>query len=260
MVQATPTQTSRNSATTVTVVCLEMMVPVAITTVLFDFYGTLARPAGPSRTLRTILEELGVVITDDVTDRWHVDQLDGIEHIAASVNQDAYEAWEDGRWTRLLADADITDPAEIARVIAGLRASIRDFVVTAFDETHEVLATLRASGLRLGVCSNWHWDLDGYLAGIGVAEFFPVAVSSAHAGARKPHPRIYAHTLERVGASAASTLFVGDSWQPDVIGPIAAGMRSVHIHRSDAPALPLPNGATRGSTLHAVLERINAAS
>ncbi len=228
-----------------------------IDTVLFDFYGTLVRPAGPPRTLRELLAEIGVDLSDEVAADWHIDQLDGTEHIDASASRSAYEAWEDVRWTALLRRAGVDGPPEVERIIGDLRAAIRAFAVEAFTETIPVLTALRQRGLRVGVCSNWHWDLDPYLDAVGVTHLLDVAISSAHAGARKPHPRIYAHTLTAMDADPTRTLFVGDSWEPDVTGPIAAGMRSVHIHRAEASAPTLPDAASRGATLDAVLERID---
>ncbi len=230
-----------------------------IDTVLFDFYGTLVRPAGPPRTLRELLAKIGVDLSDEVAADWHIDQLDGTEHIDASASRSAYEAWEDVRWTALLRRAGVDDPPEVERIIGDLRAAIRMFTVEAFSETVPVLTELRRRGLRVGVCSNWHWDLDPYLDAVGVAHLLDVAVSSAHAGARKPHSRIYEHTLAAIAADPARTLFVGDSWEPDVTGPIAVGMRSVHIHRSTDTAPTLPRGASRGPTLDAVIERIDQA-
>ena len=58
--------------------------------------------------------------------------------------------------------------------------------------------------------------------------------------------------------TAAEAVFVGDSWQPDVLGPIDAGMRSVHVDRTPgamAGSLPaLVAGAIRVSDLRPLLD------
>jgi putative hydrolase of the HAD superfamily len=56
-------------------------------------------------------------------------------------------------------------------------------------------------------------------------------VSSAWAGARKPHPRIFDDTLAKVGVAADAAVFVGDTWGPDVVGPMSMGMRAVYLRR-----------------------------
>jgi HAD superfamily hydrolase (TIGR01509 family) len=95
----------------------------------------------------------------------------------------------------------------------------------------EVLAEARARGLTLAICSNWDWDLEPAITETGLEGWFDTLVSSAWAGARKPHPRIYRNLLERAGLAADDVLFVGDTWGPDVEGPWAAGMRPVYLER-----------------------------
>ncbi|MFM8304566.1 MAG: HAD family hydrolase, partial [Actinomycetota bacterium] len=51
--------------------------------------------------------------------------------------------------------------------------------------------------------------------------------------AGKPHPRIYEHTLARTSADPEQTLFVGDTWGPDVVGPQAFGMTPLYLLRVD---------------------------
>jgi len=60
-----------------------------------------------------------------------------------------------------------------------------------------------------------------------------VAVTSARAGARKPHPVIFHHTVERLGVPFNQVVFVGDSWRPDVEGPRELGMTAVHVWRPE---------------------------
>jgi putative hydrolase of the HAD superfamily len=94
-----------------------------------------------------------------------------------------------------------------------------------------VLRALRARNVRLAVCSNWDWDLAEAVDEAGLADLVDILVSSAWAGARKPHPHIFEHTLDKVGVAAAEALFVGDTWGPDVEGPLAAGMTAVYVSR-----------------------------
>ena len=55
----------------------------------------------------------------------------------------------------------------------------------------------------------------------------------------------------------AEAIFVGDSWEPDVLGPIAAGMRSVHVDRAQGEKAgsppPLVAGAIRIGDLRPLL-------
>ena len=104
-------------------------------------------------------------------------------------------------------------------------------MLEAYDEVPGVLAVLRDHGLRLAICSNWDWDLDQAVDEVGLADAFDVVVSSAWAGARKPHPRIFEHTLAKVGVEPSAVLFVGDTWGPDVVGPLEQHMTPVYLRR-----------------------------
>ena len=56
-----------------------------------------------------------------------------------------------------------------------------------------------APGLAVGVCSNWGWELDGFLDQVGLLHLVDAGVTSARAGSRKPHPGIYARSAESLG-------------------------------------------------------------
>jgi putative hydrolase of the HAD superfamily len=77
------------------------------------------------------------------------------------------------------------------------------------------------------VCSNRGWDLEADIYATGLAGDIDVLVTSAQAGFRKPHQRIYQETLERAGFGAQDAVFVGDSPRTDVLGPQRVGIRSV---------------------------------
>jgi putative hydrolase of the HAD superfamily len=70
---------------------------------------------------------------------------------------------------------------------------------------------------------------------------------------------MYESILTALAVTAPEALFVGDSWRPDVLGPIDAGMRSVHIERREdgngvESLPPLVAGATRVSDLRRLLD------
>ena len=135
-------------------------------------------------------------------------------------------------------------------------------MLEAFAEVPEVLATLRDRGLALAICSNWDWDLLEALEEVDLGHRVDVVVSSAWAGARKPHPRIFEHTLEKMGVGAHEALFVGDTWGPDVVGPRAMGMHALYLRREGrwpddaAPPDPGVEGVPVASNLTAVLSLV----
>jgi putative hydrolase of the HAD superfamily len=100
----------------------------------------------------------------------------------------------------------------------------------------EYMRELRGRGLRMALCTNnireWepHWraklpELD---------EIFEVVVDSAFVGARKPEPRIFELTLERLddGLRFEDCLFV-DDLQVNCDGATALGMKAVLFEETE---------------------------
>lgn len=216
--------------------------------VLFDFYGTLARAVSYGLTYEEVFERWSVPFDSSTWAAWTNRVHDGQEHVEHSASRDAYVAWELERLRSVVANLPVHDGEAM---VADLHAASKDFALAAYDEVADVLAALRARGVTVAVCSNWDWDLDRALERSGLDGAADVVVTSARAGARKPHARIFAVTLERCGVGADEAVFVGDSWGPDVEGPLAMGMAAVHLCRPDrpGPAPPLPAGARRISDL-----------
>ena len=75
----------------------------------------------------------------------------------------------------------------------------------------DYMRELRGRGHKMAICTNnireWeaHWR-----AMFPVDEIFDVVVDSAFVGSRKPEPRIYEITLERLGAAPDEAVFIDD--------------------------------------------------
>jgi putative hydrolase of the HAD superfamily len=214
--------------------------------VLFDFYGTLAcwSDLGHS-SYQGVFEGYGYRIPEDVMAAY-IDRYDGVEHLEHSADAVTYDAWVRFR-LRQLADECGVAPAHVEQVIDDLRAADHGDL-SAYPEAVVTLRSLRERGYAIGVCSNWGWDLQAALDRAGLSDVIDTAVTSAQAGARKPHPKIYEIALTHLETPAADVLFVGDSWGPDVLGPQAAGMRAVHVWRPEERGGQIPpelEGETR---------------
>ncbi|WP_438484025.1 HAD family hydrolase [Streptomyces sp. S186] len=229
----------------------------AVRGVILDFYGTLVRlvdPLPPSH--RSLFLRRGLAgAADKWGDQWAVGPRDGEEHAAHSVSERAYHAWELDRLRRRALACGVPEPAA-GPLAADLDRAMKNLRLALFDDVPAALAALRARGLTVAVCSNWFWDLDRAVEDAGLAGLVDVAVSSARAGARKPHPLIYRTVLSECGLRPEQALFVGDMWETDVAGPLAYGMRAVHLWRPDravaGAAPPLPDGAARIASLAAL--------
>ena len=225
---------------------------------LFDFYGTLARAVSWGDTHAQVFERRSLPFD---ADRWGWNFVgesnDGDQHLEHSVDRASYVAWERERLRRRARNCGVGED-ELEALVDDLHVASKTYTLEAYDEVPEVLAELRQRRLRVAICSNWDWDIDRAVALAGLAGTTDVVVTSAQAGARKPHPLIFEHTLERCGVGAAETLFVGDTMYADVEGPIAYGMRAVHVWRDDmvGDPGPLPPGAIRTPDLRAVLDLV----
>ena len=83
---------------------------------------------------------------------------------------------------------------------------------TVHRDVIEVLHGLRKRGLRLGVCTNKaQAPTDRLLAALGLDRFFEAIVGGDAVPAKKPDPGHLRAVLERLGASPARSVMVGDS-------------------------------------------------
>ena len=235
--------------------------------VLFDFYGTLARAVVWGETHEEIFARRGLAGPGAKWgSQWVGGAVDGEEHVEHSASREAYVAWELERLRTRARACGVADD-ELEPLVADLHRATKTYTLAAYDEVADVLVALRRRGLVLAVCSNWDWDLADQVAHVGLDPLLDDIVTSAHAGARKPHSRIFAYTLDRCRLAPEETLFVGDTWRPDVEGPLAAGLRPVHLFSDDqvqraresgleALAPPLPDGVVRATDLRAVLDLV----
>jgi putative hydrolase of the HAD superfamily len=120
----------------------------------------------------------------------------------------------------------------------------RPGVVRPYPETLAVLDQLQALGYRLGIISNWSWNLQDRVAQAGLEGYFEVVWASAYAGCNKPHPGIFEQALAQMPVDPARAVYVGDSYRHDVGGARRAGLDPVLVVREgdtkgyDCPAIP----------------------
>jgi putative hydrolase of the HAD superfamily len=198
--------------------------------VFFDFYGTLAR-ATRWMSADEVLAGRGYVLTDEARAAFYGDNLDGVEHDEHSQSRDHYVAWQRSRAMAMLASTDVHS-TEYEQILELLRRGSSERVIEAYDEVPDTLRSVRALGVGVAVCSNWDWDLDIAVDDAGLTDLLDIVVSSAWVGARKPHPRIFDATLEKCSTTPERVLFVGDTWGPDVEGPLSVGIRPIYLRRA----------------------------
>ena len=194
--------------------------------VIFDVFNTLvtARP-GNQDTFLAGLRGAGLDASASLLAELQA-AGEGLDHSARSGAREAYVGWARDTLTK------------VGQVGGSIAADLAPRVVPALEQLHQApmvplpgaaacLRTLRAHGFAIAVCSNWGWDLHEDLEATGLTADVDVFVTSAQAGWRKPHPRIYQSTLALAGFDAGEAVFVGDSFRTDYLGPRSAGIRSL---------------------------------
>jgi putative hydrolase of the HAD superfamily len=68
----------------------------------------------------------------------------------------------------------------------------------------------------------------------GIADYLSAVVISGETGIGKPDPAAFGRALELIDASPDEAVMIGDSWERDVTGALAAGMRAVWISHGRA--------------------------
>ena len=91
-----------------------------------------------------------------------------------------------------------------------------------------IWASLRRAGLRIGICSNLALPYAKPL--LAVVPGIPDAlVLSFEVALVKPQPKIFHLVCEQLGLLDEQILFVGDTPEADVLGPLAVGMHAMTI-------------------------------
>ncbi len=123
-----------------------------------------------------------------------------------------------------------------AREIYAEWAACQHFAL--YEDVPEVLRTLHASGLKIGLISNSHRCLASFQTHFDLEGLFAAAVSSVEHGYMKPHPSIFEAALRAANVDPAEAVMVGDSLMHDVAGARRLGMRGVLVARSGRIAAP----------------------
>lgn len=95
------------------------------------------------------------------------------------------------------------------------------------------LSRLRERGYRLAVISNAmdEGNTQALIDKGRLRGFFEVILSSAVAGVRKPHQRIFNRVLQEMAVTARQAVMVGDTLNADILGAQRIGLQDIWITR-----------------------------
>jgi HAD superfamily hydrolase (TIGR01549 family) len=193
---------------------------------VFDWYLTLVEFEELLPTCADIIRERGYACSDELAGVWLPAAFDGCQTPAGPGTD--YDAWRT-KLLRSLLTVCLVPPGEqdeLARRILAMEEAHR---VRAMPGAREVLAFLREQGIRIGVCSNWDYDLTHSLRHSGLADLVDGWVTSVQIGFRKPHGNMFAAACKVIGAEPGEIAFCGDTWSSDIAGSLRAGMIPVWV-------------------------------
>jgi FMN phosphatase YigB (HAD superfamily) len=130
-------------------------------------------------------------------------------------------------------------------------------IIDPFGTVEPVLATLKASGYRLGICSHVAWPehaCQAWFVSNGWDRYLDFYSLSSTVGRIKPHPAHFGDLLAKAGCLAEEIAHVGDHPLRDVIGAQQAGMRTVLKATQDIYSEKLVNSCTPDAVIAHVNE------
>lgn len=220
-----------------------MREPRPVRAVLFDYGHTLV---DFGRTQEAMMEAYGQ-IRERIEAALYIEAPEVghlIDRVAAEVDRIVAQSYADRRMQELdlvnvfdevlLGALGLTVPHDVIRHIVALDHSAFSRTIVVAPEVLDVLHGLRVMGLRLGLVSNvallpdlMQADLDA----LGIGPLLDTVSFSSGVGYRKPDPRIFRATLDRLGVQPEDAVFVGDRLYDDIQGAQAVGLRAVQTRQ-----------------------------
>ena len=170
-------------------------------------------------------------------ERFVRDQWDRFAHVIQTVDQEQYvqtliERDRDGYAPRkdlfsgMIAQLEL--PSGLAETLLSDYRTGFPGACLLFTDASGTLASLRASGLKLGLITNGSVRMQSRkLECLALSPMFDTILISDAEGISKPDPRIFRRAVHRLNANPAQAVFVGDHPEVDVAGARAAGMQAI---------------------------------
>ncbi|PYR90133.1 MAG: hypothetical protein DMF84_21785 [Acidobacteria bacterium] len=175
----------------------------------------------------------------DEFERHHIHFLEEM-HIEVLAGRVALDDARRERFRRVFAALGLAIDERTTDAVA---CAYRDGYMTARRATEgaaALLAELRPHARVAIVTNNLLDEQQDKLEYCGLASFVDALVASEDVGVSKPDPAIFQIALDRIGASTEHAVMMGDSWQADIAGAHAAGIRAVWFNPQRLPR-PLPH-------------------
>jgi HAD superfamily hydrolase (TIGR01549 family) len=211
--------------------------------VLFDLDDTLFDHAGCARDALTAVQACHPALSAlslEALESQHAALLEQL-HADVMLGRVPIEVARRERFRRLLAACGADAPDDLARDLAATYRDAYREARRAVAGAAALLSALRDHGARLGIVSNNLLDEQREkLRTCALESFVDALVVSEEVGVSKPDAEIFRVALDRLECVPAHAVMIGDSWDADIVGARAAGIRAVWFN---------PVGATPPDTV-----------
>jgi 2-haloalkanoic acid dehalogenase type II len=180
----------------------------------------LARAKVPKDTLGPIGR-----LADDYNSAWWATE----EALAVPIDELRRRAW-----TRIVEEHGVAEPGLADRIADAFNEIRRETGVLLFDDVPAFLADLRAR-YRVGILTNGPSSMQwAKIEELGLKGAVHEIVVSGDRGVFKPDPAPFLELVEKLAVTAERALFVGDSFEHDIVGAHRIGMRTAWVTQHEA--------------------------
>jgi FMN phosphatase YigB (HAD superfamily) len=128
------------------------------------------------------------------------------------------------------------DPTTVSRIRRAMAIPVDDRMKP-LPGAIELLAEIRALGMRTVITSNTYWrDAESYWEDfrlLGMADYIEAVVTSVDAGHLKPHPAVFELAMSVAKTPAERCVVIGNREENDIEPALALGMRTILVYPDD---------------------------
>lgn len=194
--------------------------------VIFDLFGTLVRNFS-SQGYNDALRQMAVALSlspEDFRQAWFA--TSNYRNIGASQNCTSDVEY-------ICRELGVIPQARDIELAVEVRLNYIRQVMTPQPHAVETLSVLKAEGYKTGLLSNCSHEIPVVWPESPLAPLIDVTVFSCSVNIRKPDPRIFRLTAERLGIPLDECLYIGDGGSQELSAALTIGMHPVLI-RPDA--------------------------
>ncbi len=227
-----------------------------IDTILFDFFGTLVKYSA-SRTIQEFSQTHDYV-TNNITPLEYETFLETWDKSFCQMEKQSRDSQFEFSMDNVVSE--FLDRVGVQGLSEGVKIGFTDLFMNEWSSEIEPFPNLEclldslSSKYKLGIVSNTHHPgfVPMLLERFSISDYFEYVITSIDHGRPKPHGSIYTAALSALGSKAEDTIFIGDSYEHDYLGPGQLGMHSILI--SEAP----PKNVPRAQVVLEIHEIMNA--